>query len=104
MYCLSHEKGIGRGDMSHAILARAMKLDSAILPQALQPSCEMSKLRFRLNSTYHSCQNKMFTPCWYFSQGKQLTGLLHTGCEAILIWSGALFFFFSIASSHVLLL
>lgn len=43
MYCLYHVKGVGRGEMSHTILTRAMKLDSAILPPALWSPCEMSK-------------------------------------------------------------
>lgn len=71
-----------------------MKVDSAILSSALCSSCEMSKLRLRLNSVCQSCQNRMFTPCWYFSQHRQLTGVQHTGCEAILIWSQALLLFF----------
>lgn len=71
-----------------------MKVDSAILSRALCSSCEMSKLRFRLNSVCQSCQNRMFTPCQYFSRHRQLTGVQYTGCETILIWSQALFFFF----------
>lgn len=57
--------------MSDAMLATGMKLDSAILPQALCSPCEMTKLEFRLNSMYQSFQNKMFTPCWYLSQHRQ---------------------------------
>lgn len=71
-----------------------MKVDSAILSRALCSSCEMSKLRFRLNSVCQSCQNRMFTPCRYFSRHRQLTGVQYTGCEAILIWSQALLLFF----------
>lgn len=91
---LCHEKGIGSSGMSHAMPASAMKLDSAILLQALWFPCEMSKLRFRLNGMYQPCQKRMFTSCWYFSQQRQLTSLPHTGCEAILIWSRALLLFF----------
>lgn len=71
-----------------------MKVDSAILSRALCSSCEMSKLRFRLNSVCQSCQNRMFTPCRYFSRHRQLSGVQYTGCEAILIWSQALLLFF----------
>lgn len=88
------ERGLCRGEMSHLILAAAMKLDSVILAQPVWSPCEMSKLKFRLNSMYQSCQNKMFTPCWYLSQRSQLTGLLHSGCEAILIHRQALLLFF----------
>lgn len=64
--CLVLRKGMGRGEMSHVILAGAMKLDSAIFASAVWSPCEMSKLKFRLNSMYQSCQ-KMFTQCLYFS-------------------------------------
>lgn len=90
-----HGKRIGSIEMPHAIPASAMKLDSAILPQTLWCSFEMNKLRFRLNSMYQPCQKKrMFTSCWFFSQHRQLTSLLHTGCEALLIWSRVLLLFF----------
>lgn len=71
-----------------------MKLDSVILTLNPWSPRETNKLRFRLNTAYQSCQNEMFTPCRYLSQHRQLTSLLHPGCEAILILSHALLFFF----------